>query len=89
MGKCVTGWPVGPELSRSGEKGTGLKSLGEEAKKRAGFFFRILVFKPREFQYYSQVIFSKCVMTDSSVECLNDEELLMYFETTKKLLEGE
>jgi hypothetical protein len=27
-------------------------------------------------------------MTDSSVESLDDEELLMYFEATKKLLEG-
>ncbi len=26
-------------------------------------------------------------MTDSSVESLDDEELLMYYETTKKLLE--
>ena len=26
-------------------------------------------------------------MTDSSVETLDDEELLMYYETTKKLLE--
>jgi hypothetical protein len=88
MGKYVTDWPVGLELSRSGEKGTGLKSLGEEAKKKAGFFFRILVFKSREFQYYSQVIFFRCVMTDSSVESLNDEELLMYYETTKKLLKS-
>ena len=88
MGKCVTGWPVGPVLSRLGEKGIGLKSLGEGAKKRAGFFFRILVFKSPEFQYSSQVIFFRCVMTDSSVESLDDEELLMYFEATKKLLEG-
>ena len=27
-------------------------------------------------------------MTDSSVENLDDEELLMYYETTKKLLES-
>jgi len=27
-------------------------------------------------------------MTDSSVESLDDEELLMYYETTKKLLES-
>ena len=27
-------------------------------------------------------------MTDSSVEKLDDEELLMYYETTKKLLES-
>jgi len=57
------------------------------AKKKAGFFFRILVLKSPEFQYSSQVIFFRCVMTDSSVESLDDEELLMYYETTKKLLE--
>ena len=87
MGKCVTVWPVGLELSRLGEKGIGLKSLGEGAKKNAGFFFRILVLKSPEFQYPSQVFF-RCVMTDSSVESLDDEELLMYYETTKKLLES-
>ncbi len=27
-------------------------------------------------------------MTDSNVKNLNDEELLMYYETTKKFLEG-
>jgi len=55
MGKCATVWPVGLELSRLGEKGIGLKSLGEGAKKKAGFFFRILVLKSPEFQYPSQV----------------------------------
>ena len=88
MGKCVTGWPAELELFRLGEKGIGLKSPGGRAKKKAGFFPRILVLKSPEFQYSSQVIFFRCVMTDSSVETLDDEELLMYYETTKKLLEN-
>jgi len=59
------------------------------AKKKAGFFCRILVLRSPEFQdtslgYY----FFRCVMTDSNVENLDDEELLMYYETTKKFLES-
>jgi len=46
------------------------------AKKRAGFFLRALVLKAPEFQYtFWQLFF------------MNDEELLMYYEATQKLLE--
>ncbi len=87
MGKCVTGWPVGLGLSWSGEKGIGSKLPGEKAKKKAGFFRQTLVLKSPEFQYFSQIIFFMCIMTNSNVESLDDEELLMYYEKTKKLLE--
>ena len=59
MGKCVTGWPGGPGFPRSEEKGIGSKLPGEKAKKKAGFFFRILVLESPEFEKSSlAVIFS-------------------------------
>jgi hypothetical protein len=46
-------------LSQSGEKGIGSKFPGERAKKKAGFFFQILVLKAPEFQYIPlAIIFS-------------------------------
>jgi hypothetical protein len=53
MEKCAIGWSVGLELSWLREKEIGLEFPGERAKKKAGFFFRILVLKTPEFQFYS------------------------------------
>jgi len=88
MAKCVTAWLEEPGLFRAREKGIGSGSLGERVKKKAGFFIRILVFKSPEIQINPLAPFFRCIMTDSNIENLDDEELLMYYETTKKLLEN-
>jgi hypothetical protein len=90
MERCATVWLVEPESSRSEEKGIGSKFPGERAKKKAGFFFRILVLKAPEIENTPLQLsfFFRCIMIDSTVEDMDDEELLMYYEATRKLLES-
>ena len=69
-------------------KGDWIKISWRKGKKKAGFFFRILVIKAPEFHYTSALCFFWCVMIDTTVENMDDEELLMYYQATQKLFDS-